>query len=569
MDPITQAALMSKAVKVFGSEGTFLSFPLTPISYKKEDLELDIDVQNSEVIAKRYRNLEAFSVLTNLIPEGEFWNPAESKFLWNEYGYVLAMANCASSTRSEKEELQYQAAKEYLSTDIGDGILEDSVPVVVYNQYKDAFYMLSQDFKAREIDALTSIDDEVKQQWQNVDEKLFREKLQLLNSDWIVKGYKEQVEIARNTLETLGARSPVLTWADWKQKYNVDIDSYNSSSTQLDYFPSRYAPTNALDEGSWRPFQLDANTIKALVQEMPAELKKQLSLDTAENKIEHLSLEFSSAVVTRHWFDPEVFKSRFWHFTDASKVLSNGETPPSGDCPSYVTAIVFARKIVVTTGSGSQSQHAEKQQISFEDKLLRHEMLHRKTYLRRKAHLRSLHRKELIRHFLHLLNLRKAQLQTQRPSIKATNEVVYMARSMPFRPIAMTLQIEPQASIATPERLVRTRRVERYFQSTTEPIEKAAETPDTPEKTLQRRRHTLGRAGSHLGRERQSNRVIEHSKKLERISKKYEVPVIATTNNLALTKPLESHELDDSIFVLAFICKPLPQCPNPDTNLQW
>lgn len=111
MDPITQAALMSKAVKVFGSEGTFLSFPLTPISYKKEDLELDIDVQNSEVIAKRYRNLEAFSVLTNLIPEGEFWNPAESKFLWNEYGYVLAMANCASSTRSEKRSCNIKRQK--------------------------------------------------------------------------------------------------------------------------------------------------------------------------------------------------------------------------------------------------------------------------------------------------------------------------------------------------------------------------------------------------------------------------------------------------------------------------
>ncbi|KFO67331.1 hypothetical protein ER57_11300 [Smithella sp. SCADC] len=26
---------------------------------------------------------------------------------------------------------------------------------------------------------------------------------------------------------------------------------------------------------------------------------------------------------------------------------------------------------------------------------------------------------------------------------------------------------------------------------------------------------------------------------------------------------------DDNIFILAFVCKPVPRCPNPDENLQW
>ena len=38
---------------------------------------------------------------------------------------------------------------------------------------------------------------------------------------------------------------------------------------------------------------------------------------------------------------------RFWRFADASKILSDGGTPPKGTCPAYVTAIVFARRVAV------------------------------------------------------------------------------------------------------------------------------------------------------------------------------------------------------------------------------
>jgi hypothetical protein len=35
------------------------------------------------------------------------------------------------------------------------------------------------------------------------------------------------------------------------------------------------------------------------------------------------------------------------------------------------------------------------------------------------------------------------------------------------------------------------------------------------------------------------------------------------------TPSSSSTELDDNIYILAFICKSLPKCPNPDPALQW
>ena len=32
---------------------------------------------------------------------------------------------------------------------------------------------------------------------------------------------------------------------------------------------------------------------------------------------------------------------------------------------------------------------------------------------------------------------------------------------------------------------------------------------------------------------------------------------------------VETTAPDETIYILAFICKPLPKCPNPDPTLQW
>ena len=81
MDSCTQLALMSKAKKVFGKEDTFLSFPVSPLSFSKQ--QLDFHSQQDPTASRRsFQNLHAFSTLVNLIPGGEAWLPSQSRFLW-------------------------------------------------------------------------------------------------------------------------------------------------------------------------------------------------------------------------------------------------------------------------------------------------------------------------------------------------------------------------------------------------------------------------------------------------------------------------------------------------------
>ncbi|NJL17399.1 MAG: hypothetical protein HC938_09570, partial [Nitrospira sp.] len=91
----------------------------------------------------------------------------------------------------------------------------------------------------------------------------------------------------------------------------------------------------------------DRNEVEGLAQAAPSEIRKLLGTDQMDLDIESLSLEISSAVITRAWFAPEVFKARFWKFYDTDKVLSNGQNPPSGDCPAYAVAVVFARNLAI------------------------------------------------------------------------------------------------------------------------------------------------------------------------------------------------------------------------------
>jgi hypothetical protein len=100
-------------------------------------------------------------------------------------------------------------------------------------------------------------------------------------------------------------------------------------------------------------FKISAEEVKTLLNEAPAELRARLTADATTSSVNSLSFEFSSAALLRPWFVSDAFRARFWRFGDASKLISDGGTPPSGECPAYATAIVFARRVTV---DGKQTQ---------------------------------------------------------------------------------------------------------------------------------------------------------------------------------------------------------------------
>jgi hypothetical protein len=344
MDSAVQLALMSKAKKVFGADDTFLSFPVSPLPYTGQQLNLMLDTQDADVARERWQNLEAFSTLVNLIPSDEAWLPTETRFLWDVYQQILA-AEFAFSTRTPQEETAYQQALAYLRTS-SDGVLwQDSPPVQIYKQYKDAYYVALQAYTAAKGTAENSTDPEEKKRWQDEEEPRQRAALDALQADWVIKGYKNEVEDKQSVVERLGAKSPLQTRAEWKNRFNPDIDGATGAADNFTAYPSFFSPSNALEEGAWRPFKLSEQEIRALLEEAPAELRARLGAD-GTSSVASLAFEFSSAAVLRPWFASEALRARFWRFQDAGKILSDG-TRDKGECPAYVTAIVFARHVTV------------------------------------------------------------------------------------------------------------------------------------------------------------------------------------------------------------------------------
>ena len=344
MDSAVQLALMTKAKKVFGAEDTFLSFPVSPLPHTKRQLDFFAQ-QDATALLQSLQNLQAFSTLVNLIPSDEAWLPTETRFLWDVYEQMLKEAQFASSTRTPEEEAEYQRALAYLRVAGDGGAWEESAPVKAYRQHKDAYVLAQQNYLAAKSTAECGTDAE-RQRWRDVDEPARRKELDALQAQWIIAG-KNEVEAAQNKIISLGARSPIQTWSEWNSRFNRDIDTLTGASDNFTVFPSLFSPSNALEEGAWKPFKLSEQEVKVLLNEAPAELRARFAADSAASSVASLTFEFSSAVILRPWFVSEAFRVRFWRFADGSKILSDGGTPPKGTCPAYVTAIVFARRVAV------------------------------------------------------------------------------------------------------------------------------------------------------------------------------------------------------------------------------
>lgn len=344
MDSAVQLALMSKAKKVFGADDTFLSFPVSPLPHTRRQLDFYAQ-QDADALRLSLQNLQAFSTLVNLIPSDEAWLPTETRFLWDVYEEILK-ANFASSSRTPEEEAAYQQALAYLRVAGEGGAWEESAPVKAYRQYKDAYLLAQQKYLSDKGTAECGTADELKR-WREVDEPQQRAEVDALKANWIIAGHKDEVETAQGKVMSLGARSPLQTWTEWSSRFNQEIDTSTGAADNFTVFPSVFSPSNALEEGAWQPFKLSEQEVKFLLNEAPAELRARFAADSAASSVASLTFEFSSAAILRPWFVSEALRARFWRFADASRMLSDGGTPPKGTCPAYVTAIVFARRVRV------------------------------------------------------------------------------------------------------------------------------------------------------------------------------------------------------------------------------
>jgi hypothetical protein len=341
MDSATLCALMLKAKRVFGSDQTFLSFPLSPVPFTRRELDF-FDQSSADAERASNRAQIEFSRQVNLIPTGEAWHPAGSGFLWDAYIAVLTESDVAQTVRTPEEDSAYQAALTLLRE--GDG--DDTAIVKKYKQHRDAFIVCREKYLAAKLTAEYGTESE-RELWRSTEEPALKSQMDALTVNWVLHANKTKVEDAQNLIAILGARSPSKTMAEWRSRCNPDIDQLNDPADHTSVFPTSFSPANAVDQHAWCRFTLSPAEITSLLLDAPAEWRRTMLGDAPVSTTQSIAFEFSSAAIVRPWFDPVAFKSRFWRFSDPSRLLSDGKSPPTGECTAHASGIVFARHVQI------------------------------------------------------------------------------------------------------------------------------------------------------------------------------------------------------------------------------
>lgn len=319
------------------------------LAYSKDELNR---VTSTDISQDQIRSLSEFSRLVNLVPGGTDWPPTEEHYLWDIYEDIFDTAKLATSARTPEEQKDYEKALNFLHKLTPDGVWEDSAQVKAYNQYKDAWYMAQQEYNAKKVEATVSTDAAVKQQWQQL-EPMLRQKIIDAEQLWASSGFRAQVEDARRIEALLRDKSPGDTWYRWRNQFQPDID-LRTDTNEFRFAISSFAPSNVLNVNAWQKFTLSSSEVQGLIRLAPPELRTRLVPDEAATlEIESVSFEYTSVGITRPWFIPDVFAARFWKFYEGSKTISDGGNPAHGRCPAYAAGLVLVRNLAVQTKARS------------------------------------------------------------------------------------------------------------------------------------------------------------------------------------------------------------------------
>lgn len=344
MDAFTRLCLMAKAKRVFESAGTFLSFPvLSARTYRPEQLKFG---RPGEVTPQILADHSEFARMTADIPRGVLAPVGQDDYLWDVYEEVLSTAQIAQSALSEAERARYDRAWKFLYTRSVDGLRRDSDALRGYKQHRDAHITALEEYKNQQLTAESSQDTAVQTKWRNEDEPRLRTAVTNLEGQWLTQGMKAEVEAELQVEQAFAARQPSLAWDEWKASFITELDTQTDTNV-INYAVTGFTPYNFYDDDNWPRFTLTREEMTRLAGDAPAELRQSLGDSQPDPDLDRVSFEYRSVAVTRGWFRPAVFKSRSWRLPAGAEPLSDGGDPAQGRCPSYITAIVFARNLRV------------------------------------------------------------------------------------------------------------------------------------------------------------------------------------------------------------------------------
>ena len=342
------------------------------------------DEMQKENQQRRTNSADDFASMVDFIPDVSGDNQANLKTMFGEgtlsdvYESVLQMSQVKHSKLTEEQEKILEKNRELLGektievTDIlGETTtqIKPSPLMEAYNRHQEAYTEAVNDYFAKMITG-TLGDLKDRNLWVHTG-PTYRKKVETAKQNWIVSGYKNQVEKLSAQLAQIEARD----FSIFKQNCVNLLDAYKKTNAFKEFYYTTFSPSNFVKSEGWTKFSFDSSEIGKTTH---ADAKSHSrSITTKSGSVFHkhsttntesssscnmsasmkamdfsLSFEFCQVKIVRPWFKESFLTSRYWRFdpkeSRAGQELSDGGNPPKGIMAAYPTSMLVIRNLTLT-----------------------------------------------------------------------------------------------------------------------------------------------------------------------------------------------------------------------------
>lgn len=287
----------------------------------------------------------------NLVPEiaDAIWQ-SPTRLLWNVWEEEFLEVEVADVPDSPSVLEARRRAREVLTKEDGT----DSEKFSAYLEWQQAYIRKLEDI------AMTPDSDA------DLHRALAAE-LEQINTSWLTRGFKQDIEDALDVLASLGQTSPLSQFADARDRRDNLIFRRTDPVSLMEYPKTHLLPPP--ENLSWSRFDLSADEVQRLsagVEERFPSFKDSetyqdllVEPNTDPSAVDRVSGELAVIGVDRPWFNEDLLASRAWRVRDGDELFCDGETPSRGRLPAYPVKAILARGIDLEGKHAAVSQRPQ------------------------------------------------------------------------------------------------------------------------------------------------------------------------------------------------------------------
>ncbi|KUG07652.1 hypothetical protein [Solirubrum puertoriconensis] len=359
MDAAIAVAFLTKLKLIFETDAAgnpqtdkFLSFPNgTSLMAKDTFVEMD-PKRNPGGEAGALLRAADFANLVNFVAQpGALVSPAADK-LSAVYRRTLQICQPARSTRTASQERSLKSAMTYLNRVVKTDDGQRMSRLDNYLRYKEAYQQALTAYKNASIAAQLAEGEgaeELKRQWAE-QEPALREARDRALLNWEKKGLRAAVESRQATALRLMGSSPATTIANLTADFDLlaKVTALDGQGGEVEYLPTQFSPSNFFeDHVGWQKLTLSKAEIGGLLGKAPASLQQLFDVGATRN-LENLTVEYAVVELQRSWFRFEDFLlQRFWRLPAGEAPLADQQG--RGQLPAFPSKLIFVRNVKVTS----------------------------------------------------------------------------------------------------------------------------------------------------------------------------------------------------------------------------